>query len=64
MSEPTISNVEAKIEVCYNILSEPLSMSRWAKIVSEYNALNIKLCQLKGEQPIVEHYANNHLISK
>lgn len=58
----TIKEVERQIDQCERLLSVPQSMAIWSKIVSIYNALKIKYCQMKGESPIVTYGQTDHII--
>lgn len=57
----TIRNVEQQIDQCEKLLSVPQNMATWSKIVSVYNALKIKRCQMIGESPIVTHGQTEHI---
>lgn len=59
--ELTIETVEQMIEECTDMLSMPLSRKAWSRIASQYHALNIKLCMLKGEQPVVIHVKPDYI---
>lgn len=59
----TIKDVEELIEFCEFILSTPsISMNYWNDTISKYHALNIKLCQMKGESPIVAYHQPEHIV--
>lgn len=62
MEKMTIREVEQQIDQCVRLLSVPQNMATWSKIVSVYNALKIKQCQMKGEHPIVTHSKPEHII--
>lgn len=58
----TIKDVEHQIDQCEKLLSVPQNMPTWSKIISIYNALLIKHCQMKGEEVIVTYYKSDYII--
>lgn len=62
MKEKLIKDVEKHIDNLELLLSEPLPMATWSRLVGNYNALKIKLCQMKGESPTVTYYNPDYII--
>lgn len=61
-NKETIAELEQKIEILESFLFKNISSKTWSLIVSRYHAANIRLCQLKGERPIVIYYKPDHII--
>lgn len=60
----TIQEIEQDIEELETWLSVggSMPMSQWSRLIGKYNAAKIKLCQMKGEQPLVIYYKPEHII--
>lgn len=61
--QKTIVEVEKEIEFYELVLScRNVPKSTWNDTISRYHALNIKLCQMKGESPIVAYHQPEHIV--
>ena len=60
----TIKEIEKEIEELEIWLSvgSRMPMGQWSRLVRKYHALNIKLCQMKGESPIVAYHQPEHIV--
>ena len=61
MKQQSIEQLEHDIEITLAFLSGDLTMKQWTYYINKYNALSIKLCQMKGERPM-ESYSNPNYI--
>lgn len=58
----TITDIEKRIDDLEFMLSQPMQMRTWSELVSRYHALKIKLCNMRGESPIVLHLKPEHIV--
>lgn len=58
----SIGELEEDIALCVELISAGLPKDQWSFIVSRYHSLNIQLCHMKGERPIVTTYKSDYII--
>lgn len=58
----SIAEIEQQMDMLADRLLFAGNMKIWSSLISRFNALSIKVCIMKGEQPAVTHGKSDYIL--
>jgi hypothetical protein len=58
----SITEIEQEMDMLADRLLFAGNMKIWSSLISRFNALSIKVCIMKGEQPAVTHGKSDYIV--